>query len=241
MNDFKSDLMEDAIYITSWAAYNDGNSLSDGDWFKLADLVDLSQEEFFDQLRLVGLEPDGYDEELVIHDYDSYSGIDYYDIFGEAYPTRVIDFYRKLQNLPEDELGAFIGMLQSRGVEDAMEALNEDELGNYNIMDEDAFDSMLQEDIESMAGNPRFIDTFRRYIDYEDLRRDLEFDISYDEETGEPEYEIDDYFLEDVIATASMDFLERYFDFDQWKKDVLDDGYYEEFEWEGDTYYFYEW
>ena len=119
--------------------------------------------------------------------------------------------------------------------------MREGELGNYNVMDEASFDLMLQEDVESMMGNPKFLDTFRGYIDYEDLRRDLEMDIEYDEETGEPEYEIDDYFLEDVIQSASMDFLERYFDYDQWKRDVLSEGYYEELEIEGETYYLYEW
>jgi len=231
---------KDAIYVTSWAAYNDGNSLSNGGWFMLDDLAALSNEEIFDEFRKVGLDPTGYDEELVVHDFDDYSGVGYYELFGEPYPLTVVELYRDLQALDNDELAVFIAIKELRSADEALAMLRGNELGDFGIMDEASFDSMLQEDVESMMGNPKFLEHFQIYIDREALKRDLEFDIEYDEETGEPEYEIDDYFLDEVIETASMEFLERYFDFDEYKRDVLMDGFYEEFDLEGETYYLYE-
>lgn len=231
---------KDAIYITSWAAYNDGNSLRDGGWFNIAELADLSNEEIFDRLRLVGLEPDGYDEELVIHDYDDYSNMGYYELFGEAYPLTVINFYRKLQDLDDNEILAFIGIRETRSAQEALEALENEELDNYGIYTEDGFNDMLKESLEVMvqAGD---LDNLRMYVDEDSLKEDLEMDITIDDETGEPEYEVDDYMIEDIIESADVDYLERYFDMERYERDVLMDGYYSEFEWDNEVFYIYEW
>jgi YD repeat-containing protein len=230
--------IEDAIYVTSWAAYSEGMSLSRGGWFRLIDLANLPEEEIFNEFRKVGLEPRGRDEELVVHDYDDYTGIGYYELYGEAYPLTIVSLYEKLLELDEAELIAFIGVKENRGASEALEYLEDGYLNNYNYYTEQGFDEFLEEMLEELVQYDP--DKARQYIDEDQIRREYEMDISYDEDTGEPEYEIDDYMLEEIIQSMPKERLSYYLDVEEYKREVLMDGYYEEVEIDGETYYIYE-
>lgn len=230
MSDFKLS-REDAIYITSWGSYNEGNGV--GGWYLLSELADLlddnddEEREFYNRLIKDGFDIYGQDEELVVHDFDDYTGIGYYEIFGEPYPLTVARFYKKLEDLSDNELGAFIGIKETYSISEALQELDDDNLDDYTVYTEADFDYMLIEFADK---------TDTRYLDYDAIKEYLEDGIDYDED-GEPEYEIDDYMIEDFIENSSPQYLERFFDFEAYKRDVLMDGNYSEFSFDGNVYY----
>ena len=130
-----------SIYITSWASYNSG--LGRGGWVALEE---LTTDNFTETMEKIGLDPEGFDEELVIHDYDDYElngGL--YELFGECYPLQVVEFWEKWENLDNDEKMAFIGLLETDGKQTALEALENDSLDCYYVTDENGFHDYCQE------------------------------------------------------------------------------------------------
>lgn len=225
---------EDAIYVTSWAAYNEGRAV--GGWFNLNDLSELTLEEIMDEFKKTGLDPYGRDEELVVHDFDDYTGVGYYELFGEPYPLTVVDFYRQLKELDEEELAAFIGLVEDHGSTVALENLEEGTLDNWGVYDEETFKDFAAEIAQSYieSGDLPYIMDF---IDREQIRRELEMEVSYDEQ-GLPEYEIDDYLLDDFIQSLDQERLGYYLDLDDFARYLATD--YSEFEHDGSKYYLYE-
>ena len=225
---------KDAIYVTSWASYNEG--LGSGGWLMLDNLVDLDQADLFKEYAKIDLEPAGFDEELVVHDYDDMSGVGYYELLGENHPQAAINLYNELAALEDNEFQAFIGIKEAWGADDAMSKLESNELQNFNVLNESDFDDYLDMIAESYFenGDTRFIQS---YLDYEMLIRDLNLDYDEDdEESFEATYDnVDEY-----IDVASSEFLQRYFDYDEFKRNVLMEGYIEEFEYDGFAYYLME-
>ena len=126
MEDLKSEKNKTSIYITSWSAYNEGSGR--GGWLALED---LTTDNYLEAIKKLGLDPDGYDEELVIHDYDDYefSGV-LSKLFGEAYPLEVVAFYEKWQKLDDDEKNNFLLAYMKRNqAKEAMNALEDETLG----------------------------------------------------------------------------------------------------------------
>ena len=162
-----------SIYITSWHQYNGGGGR--GGWFALED---LTEENYINELKKIGLDPEGRDEELVIHDYDDYEldGI-LYQLFGEAHPLTVIKFYKKWDDLLDDEKMAFIGLAKTDSNQTALEALEEGALDCYLVYDEEGFNDYVEEGL-SCSVDPKTWEYLSRYIDWDYVRRDFSFDWS---------------------------------------------------------------
>ena len=162
-----------SIYITSWASYNEG--LCRGGWLVLEE---TSEETFIEDMKKLGLVPEGFDEELVIHDYDDYEfegGLS--ELFGEVYPLTVIKFYEKWQELDDDEKLVFIGLLKNQGASIALEALKDDLLDCYLIMDEKGFEEYCQECL-SCSVDAKTWDYLSCYIDWDQVYREYGWDFS---------------------------------------------------------------
>jgi len=125
----------DAIWVTSWASYNDGTM--HGGWIILEEVVGLPPRELEDVYEKLGLDPSGYDEELVIHDYDDYSGIGLYEMFGETHPEEVINFYALLMDLDSSEITIVKAIREAIGPEEAREAVENGALGDYILLSEE--------------------------------------------------------------------------------------------------------
>ena len=162
-----------SIYITSWASYNEG--LGRGGWLALEE---TNEETFIEDMKKIGLDPEGFDEELVIHDYDDYEfegGL--YKLFGEAYPLTVIKFYEKWEELEEDEKLAFIGLLKDQGASIALEALEENALDCYLVMSEEGFEEYCRECLSCSVDSGAW-DYLESYIDWDQVYREYGWDFS---------------------------------------------------------------
>lgn len=219
--------IDDAIYVTSWGAYNGGWHA--GGWFKLADLAGLDKEEIFDVFEEIGLQPRGRDEELVIHDYDDYSGLGYYNMFGETYPLRVIEFYEEVIGLDDQELLAFIGIADQHGIKYAMEHLENGTLDDTFVVSEAGFDEMVDEDI-SMFSKDRCL----QYIDTDKLH-DYFSEGYYDEDDEDAEFDASDADVVNMAEEYGEDFLRGFVDREQVARDYMYD--YGEFDFNGETYF----
>lgn len=225
---------KDAIYITSWAAYNEGRAA--GGWFNLADLTSMVPEERIEAYKAKGLDPYGRDEELVVHDYDDYTGIGYYELFGEPHPGTVIEFYEKLEGLIENELLVFIGLRETQSTEIAMDALENETLDNWTVYSYDLMVDLAEQQLEQEISTGA-LGYVADYIDRDYIRRDLEMDISYDEEDI-PEYEVEEEDIDMFIQNTPMDTLRPYIDIEGYMRYIATD--YSDFEHDGEIFYLVE-
>jgi hypothetical protein len=232
---------EDAIYVTSWAAYNEGRPV--GGWLMLKDLIDMIPEERIDAYKKLGLEPYGRDEELVVHDFDDYSGVGYYELLHEPHPETAVELYEELYILEDDEFLAFIGLKETQSNETALETLRNRQLGDWTVYNEDTMRDLAEDILESYidVGN---LDAIRDFIDEDMIRRDLEMDITYDEETGEPDFEVTQEVIDDFILSYSsadpyqLRDLRGYIDIDDYVRYISYD--YGVFQYNGENYYLLE-
>ena len=220
---------KDAIWVTSWASYNSG--CSKGGWFNLDKLADLTNEEIFDEFRKIGLDPDGFDEELVVHDYDNYTGLPYYELFGEPHPITVVDFYRRLREASsntEDATLIFMGIYETQSAEEALQTLQDEELDSWYVLDEDAFNEYSKEILmfydKDRAG-------IRFYIDADKIRE------SFDGEEDMSEEDIEFYIEECVENCPIKELIDSYIDIEHYKSNILMGGSIAEFTVDKEDYY----
>jgi hypothetical protein len=160
------------IYVTSWASYNEGAGR--GGWIDL-DVID--EDNFKQRMEEVGLFPDTIDEELVIHDYDDEEfGGRLYKMFGECYPLEVVKFYQKWINLTDDQKLEFIGLYETESERTALEALENEDLSNYLIMDEDAFTQFCEECLSCNFTDKDNWELVEKYIDWDSVKSDYSVD-----------------------------------------------------------------
>lgn len=224
---------KDAIWVTSWASYNSG--CSKGGWFNLDKLADLTNEEIFDEFRKMGLDPDGFDEELVVHDYDNYTGLPYYELFGEPHPITVVDFYRRLREASsntEDATLIFMGIYETQSAEEALQTLQDEELDSWYVLDEDGFTEYVEESLISYDTDRSRI---RFYIDEDKIRE--YYEDGFDDEEDMSEEVIEDlveYFIEDCPIEELID---SYIDIEHYKSNILMGGSIAEFTVDKEDYY----
>jgi hypothetical protein len=173
------------IYITSWGSYNEGACR--GGWVDL-DVID--EDNFNKRIKELGLDVNGADEELVIHDYDceEFSGL-LSDMFGEANPIDVVKFYQKWLTLNDQQKLAFFGLYETQGEQYAKEALDEETLNAYTIMDEDAFTQFCEECLSSGFTDGANWQAVERFIDWEAVVKE------YSQDHQEFEYEGNNYYM----------------------------------------------
>lgn len=226
---------KDSIWVTSWASYNSG--YSKGGWFNLDELSDLTNDEIFDEFRKIGLDPDGFDEELVVHDYDNYTGLPYYELFGEPHPITVINFYRKLREASfkiKDATLTFMGIYETESTEEALQALQDDELDSWIIMDEDTLNENLKELLMFYDKDRTKISS---YIDEDKIKESFDFAVYDDDEEDICEEDIE-FYIEDFIENCSIkELIDSYIDIEHYKSNILMDGSIAEFTVDGEDYY----
>lgn len=161
-----------SVWITSWARYNEGG-LS-GFWIKLDG---LDKEGLRAELKKRGFDIDGFDEELVIHDYDDNTGGGFQS-FGEDSPFTVLKVYNQYEALDDYEKAIFAAILDTHSRAEALEALEEGSLDNWYLYSEEDMMTQAEEYIYSMIGDQEAYDSITRYIDFEAILRDWRFDYS---------------------------------------------------------------
>jgi antirestriction protein len=161
-----------SVWITSWARYNEGR-LS-GCWIKLDG---LNEEGLKAELTKRGFDIQGFDEELVIHDYDDYTGGSFQS-FGEDNPFTVLKVYNKYEALNDYEKAIFAAILEVESRAEALEALEEGSLDNWYLHSEEDMQLQAEEYIYSMIGDHKAYDSISRYIDFEAILRDWRYDYS---------------------------------------------------------------
>jgi antirestriction protein len=161
-----------SVWITSWARYNEGR-LS-GCWVKLNG---LNEEGLKAELTKRGFDIEGYDEELVIHDYDDYTGGGF-QAFGEDNPFNVLKVYTKFEALDDHEKAIFAAILEVESRAEALEALEEGSLDNWYLHSEEEMMEQAEEYIYSMIGDHKAYDSISQYIDFEAILRDWRYDYS---------------------------------------------------------------
>ena len=161
-----------SIWITSWARYNEGR-LS-GFWIKLDG---LNEEGLKAELTKRGFDIEGYDEELVIHDYDDYTGGSFQS-FGEDNPFTVLKVYNQYEALDDYEKNIFAAILEAESRQEALEALEEGSLDNWYLHSEEDMMEQAEEYIRSIISNQEAYDSISQYIDFEAILRDWQYDYS---------------------------------------------------------------
>ena len=195
--------------------------------FNLDELSDLTNDEIFDEFRKIGLDPDGFDEELVVHDYDNYTGLPYYELFGEPHPLTVINFYRRLRKASfkiEDATLIFMGIYETESTEEALQTLQDEELDSWYVLDEDAFNEYSKELL----------------MFYDKDRTEIRFYINEDKirESFDDEEEDIEFYIEDIIENCPIEeLIDSYIDIEHYKSNILMGGSIAEFTVDGEDYY----
>jgi antirestriction protein len=161
-----------SVWITSWARYNE--SRHPGCWIKLDG---LDEEGLKAELTKRGFDIEGFDEELVIHDYDDYTGGDFQS-FGEDNPFTVLKVYNQFEALNDHEKAIFAAILDTHSRAEALEALEEGSLDNWYLHSEEDIQEEAEEYIRSIISNQEAYDSISRYIDFEAILRDWRYDYS---------------------------------------------------------------
>lgn len=161
-----------SIWVTSWARYNEGR-LS-GCWIKLDG---LNEEGLKAELKKRGFDIEGFDEELVIHDYDDYTGGGF-QAFGEDNPFTVLKVYNQYEALDDHEKNIFAAILEVESRAEALEALELGSLDHWCLYSEEDMQLQAEEYIYSMIGDHKAYDSISRYIDFEAILRDWRYDYS---------------------------------------------------------------
>jgi antirestriction protein len=161
-----------SVWITSWARYNEGRH--SGLWFKLDG---LNEEGLKAELKKRGFDIEGFDEELVIHDYDDYTGAGFQS-FGEDNPFTVLKVYNQFEALDDHEKNIFAAILETHSRAEALEALEEESLNDWSLYSEEDMMEQAEEYIYSIIGNKEAYDSISSYIDFEAILRNWRFDYS---------------------------------------------------------------
>lgn len=159
-----------SVWITSWARYNEGR-LS-GFWVKLDG---LNEEGLKQILKNKGFEIEGFDEELVIHDYEDYTGGGFSE-FGEDNPFTVLKVYNEFEALDDHQKNIFGAIIDTLSRAEALEALQEGSLDDWALYSEEDMMEQAEEYIYSIIGDKKAYDSISQYIDYEAILRNWRFD-----------------------------------------------------------------
>jgi antirestriction protein len=161
-----------SVWITSWARYNEGR-LS-GYWVKLDG---LDEEGLKAELKKLGFDIQGFDEELVIHDYDDNTEAGF-DKFGEDNPFNVLKVYNQYEALNDCEKDIFSAILEAESRQEALEALEEGSLDDWYLFTEEDMQEQAEDYIRSIISNQEAFEEITVYIDYEAILRNWRFDYS---------------------------------------------------------------
>lgn len=161
-----------SVWITSWARYNEGR-LS-GFWIKLDG---LDEEGLKAELKNRGFDINGFDEELVIHDYEDLTGGGFSE-FGEDNPFTVLKVYNQFEALDDHQKAIFGAIMECESRAEALEALEEGSLNDWYLFSEEEMTEQAEEYIFCMIGDQKAFDSISQYIDYEAILRNWGFDYS---------------------------------------------------------------
>lgn len=162
-----------SVWITSWARYNEG--IEGAGWFQIVDENGnvATVDELNEFLKTRKFDINGYDEEIVIHDYEDKNGFRLFDHFGECSPFQIIEFIENIESLNDWEIDLFQAVAEAYGLGDAIEAVENGTLNDYTLYEN--LDDVIESYLECL-GLP---DDFpRSYIDMDAMERDLLMDFT---------------------------------------------------------------
>jgi hypothetical protein len=223
--------LDDAMYVQQLETVGDLNA---GVWFKLSDLAGLEESEIYYQFKEAGLSKDLSGDSIVVTDYEDFTGIGYEDLFEEPHPLRVLMFYEEFIVANDSDLEVFIAVRLTEGPEEALEALENNQLAKYDVVEENDLEGVLDLDVTFAISedNKEFIIAF---MDVDKFINDLE--AKYGDQEDGPF--VDEEMLQDMVEVQSAKHLAEFFDYDEYKKNVIGYGYYKPFSYEGSNYYLY--
>jgi len=161
-----------SVWITSWARYNEG--MLSGYWVKLDG---KNEESLKKELIKLGFDIKGFDEELVIHDYNDHTGGGF-QAFGEDNPFNVLKVYNQYEALNNYEKDIFAAILESESRAEALEALEEGSLDNWYLLSEEQLLELAEDDIRGMLRDSEVYDYISNYIDFEAIINSWKYDYS---------------------------------------------------------------
>lgn len=161
-----------SVWITSWARYNEGR-LS-GFWIKLDG---LDEEGLKAELKKRGFDIEGFDEELVIHDYDDYTEGNFHE-FGEDNPFTVLKVYNQFEALDNHQKKVFGAIVEVESRAEALEALEEGSFDDWILSSEEDMMQEAEDYIYSLIGGKEAYNSISSYIDFEAILDNWRFDYS---------------------------------------------------------------
>jgi antirestriction protein len=164
-----------SVWITSWARYNEGR-LS-GFWIKLDG---LNEEGLKAELKKRGFDIEGFDEELVIHDYEDYTEGGFAE-FGEDNPFTVLKVYNQFEALDDHQKKVFGAIVEAYSRKEALEALEEGSLDDWQLLSEEDLQEFAEDYIQSIIGDRKAYEAIEKYINFEAILDDWRWDYTLTE------------------------------------------------------------